>query len=79
MAHVEFMGRAYGVRYPRAVWRVEPQNHQWMVSGFGSQNSGVVLAGIGGGMWHHHEACVEVKLSHERRVAVGSTDLRVGP
>jgi hypothetical protein len=43
----------------------------WTVSGFGPQNTGAVLAGIEGGMWRYREACVEAKLSHEGRVAIG--------
>jgi hypothetical protein len=70
-------GDAYGVRYLRAVWWVEAKNHRWTVFGFGPQNSGAVSAGIGGGTWHHYETCVEAKLSHEGRVAVGSTEIEL--
>jgi hypothetical protein len=49
----------------------------WTVFGFGLQNLGVVLAGIGGGIWHHREAFVEAKLSHERHVAIGSTEIEL--
>jgi hypothetical protein len=55
------------------VWASKPP---WMVFRFGaSQNLGLVPVGISGGTWRHHEACVEAKLSHEGRVAVGSVDL----
>ena len=30
-----------------------------------------------GSMWRHHEACVEAKLSHEGRVAVGCFYLKL--
>jgi len=41
------------------------------------QNLGAVPVGIGGGTWCHHEACVEAKLSHEGRVAVGCFYLKL--
>jgi hypothetical protein len=56
-------------------WRFGPQNHRRTVFGFGPQKPDTVPAGIGGGTWHHHETCVEAKLSHEGCMAIGSTDL----
>jgi hypothetical protein len=44
----------------------------WTVFGFEPQNPGAVPVGIEGGMWHHREACIEAKLSHEGCMAVGS-------
>jgi hypothetical protein len=35
------------------------------------QNLVGVSAGIGGGVWRHREACVEVKQSHEEPMATG--------
>jgi hypothetical protein len=62
-----------------AVWWFGSQNHWWTVLGFGPQNPGAVLAGIGGGMWCHCDACVMAKLSHEGRMDIRLADLRVRP
>jgi hypothetical protein len=61
----------------QAVWWDEPQNHRWTVYRFGPQNPCTVPAGIRGGTWCHHEACIEAKLSHEGRMAVGSADFEL--
>jgi hypothetical protein len=42
-------------------WWFEPQNHWLDGFGFGPQNPVGVPAGTGGGIWRHHEACVETK------------------
>ena len=72
-------GDAYRVRYSWTVWWFEPQNHRQTVSGFGPQNPGGSSEEEWGGTWHHREACLKAKLSHEGRVAVGLAELRVGP
>jgi hypothetical protein len=56
------------------VWVSKPH-----VDGFRvwASKSGAVLAGIGGGTWRHHEACVQAKLSHKGRVAVGCFYLKL--
>ena len=61
----------------KRVWWFRPQNHRWMVFGFGPQNPGAVPVRIRGGTWRHREACVEAKLSYEGRVAVGSADVEL--
>jgi hypothetical protein len=33
--------------------------------------------GMGGGTWHHHEACAETKQSHEEPVAIRCLDLKL--
>lgn len=63
----------------REVWLLTLKTIGWTVSGFGHQNLGAVLEGIGGGTWWHHEACVKMKQSGEGHVAVGSAELRVRP
>jgi ABC-type histidine transport system ATPase subunit len=45
--------------------------------GLGLKTSSAVSVGIGGGTWHHCKTCVEAKLSHEGRVAVGSTEIEL--
>jgi hypothetical protein len=50
-----------------------------MVFRFGSQNPIEVQDGLGGGTWHHCEACVEGKQSHEELVAIGCIDLKLDP
>jgi hypothetical protein len=60
-----------------AVWWFRPQNHRWTVFRLEAQNLSAVLTGIGGNMWHHREACVEAKLSHEGRVAIGCFCLKL--
>jgi hypothetical protein len=56
---------AYGVRYSRVVWWVEPQNH-WVddfrvwASKFGRRFQGGT-----DGTWRHRGVCVKAKLSHE--------------
>jgi len=42
--------------------------------GFGPQNTVGVQTGMGGDTWHHREAYVEAKQSHEERVAVKCID-----
>jgi hypothetical protein len=73
------VGDAYGVRYSRMVWWFEPQNHWQTGSRFGPQNPGGGSEEAQGGTWRHRMACVEVKLSHEGCMAVGSAELRVEP
>jgi hypothetical protein len=44
------------------------------------QNSVVsVLAGIKGGVWRHHEACIEAKQLRVERVAIRSKCQELGP
>ena len=40
-------------------------------------NLGAAPVGIEGGTWCHHEACIEVKLSDDGRVAVGCFCLKL--
>jgi hypothetical protein len=44
---------------------------------FGPQNPVRVRYGLGGGMWCHHEACIEVKQSREELVAVRCINLKL--
>jgi hypothetical protein len=47
------------------------------ILGFGPQNLVRVSKGMGGSMWHHREACIEVKQSREEPVAIGCLDLKL--
>jgi hypothetical protein len=52
------------------VWASNPPTNGF--SGLGLKNRFGVLDGLGDGTWHHHEACGEVKQSHEELVALGA-------
>ena len=41
------------------------------------QNPVGVRDGFGGSMWHHHEACIKAKQSHEGLVVVICTDQKM--
>ena len=43
------------------VWWFGPQNHLWMIFGFGPQNLGEGSEEERGSTWRNHRGCVEVK------------------
>ena len=61
----------------KRVWWFRPQNHRWMVFGFGPQNPGGGSEEERGGTWRNHIGCIEMKQICEGSMAVRSTDLEL--